>query len=542
MAAKLILLGDQRHEYELGAFDTMGRHPDNTIQVLDRIVSKEHARITRGPNGAHMIRDAGSLNGTYVNGERITERVLAEGDQIHMGNSAFQYVADPQTALAQTRAAKVTMMPGQVQSEVRGRIAASSQFLPATQVTNVDTLRQDYEKLRVAHELSQKLALGTNLDDLLQKIVDETFQLIRADRAVILMYDADTDQLTPSYIRQKRDEEIKLSGSILDEVKRTRQAVLCSDAMVDERFKAAKSIIMQGIRSTMCMPLLVADELVGVFHIDSQLATGAFTEKDLQLFSGIATQAAIAIQNYRLAVKIEKEASSRAQLSRLLSPNLVDQIVSGALDINQGGQRRDVTMLFADIRGFTSMSERHTPEQMVHTLNTYFEAMVDVLFRNGGTLDKYVGDEIIGLFGAPVDVPDSPLHAVRCALGMLKSLDEFNRQRAADGQEPLYIGIGLNSGPVIAGAIGSSQTLQYTVIGDHVNTAARLCSVAKAGEIIISQNTMNAVAPYIIAETREPVRVKGKAEALQIYAVTGLRDIQTPHVVAPQPTGRFRPT
>jgi len=240
--------------------------------------------------------------------------------------------------------------------------------------------------------------------------------------------------------------------------------------------------------------------------------------------SGIATQAAIAIQNYRLAKKIEEEATARAQFQRLLSPNLVDQIVSGALDINQSGIQQEVTMLFADIRGFTAMSERHTPKEMVDTLNAYFEVMVDVLFRHGGTLDKYVGDEIIGLFGAPVTQPDSPLRAVRCGLDMLRALEEHNRMRAAEGKVDIQIGIGINTGLVIAGAIGSSRTLQYTVIGDAVNTAARLCGVAKAGEVIVSGSTMAPLENHAIAEKRAPVMVKGKAQPLPIWHVTGMHE------------------
>jgi adenylate cyclase len=554
MAGKLTLLGEKTIEYPLTAFNTLGRHPDNSIQVLDRIVSKEHARITLAPNGSWVIRDAGSLNGTMVNGERIGEAVLKDGDRIHLGNTTFQFNDDNprahQAELAAQRS-RVTMMPGQVQSEVRNRIDASKRFLPVADITDVETVKADYEKLRIAHELSQKLAIGTDLDLLLQQIVDETFQIIRADRAVILLYNPDTDTLTPAYVRQKRaDEEIKLSNTILDEVKRNKAAVLSSDAMVDERFKAAKSIIMQGIRSTMAVPLLVGDQLVGAFHVDSMLASGAFTDKDLLLFSGIATQAAIAIQNFRLAKKIEHEAATRAEFQRLLSPNLVDQIVSGALTLDGAGTSREVTMLFADIRGFTSMSERHTPEEMVETLNNYFEFMVDVLFKHGGTLDKYVGDEIIGLFGAPVELADAPVRAVRCALDMLKALEEFNRTRASEGKEQLKIGIGINSGRVIAGAIGSRLSLQYTVIGDAVNMASRLCSVAKADEIIISPSTMQHCHPYVIAQQREPVQVKGKAEPIQIWNITGLQEVPTaavPSVAVPSaqqrhPTAPFRTT
>ena len=544
MPARLILLGEHPTEYELPPQSTLGRHPDNTVQVLDRIVSKEHASISL--EGAHNYRlhDAGSLNGTYVNGKRVTECILQDGDTVSMGNTSFRFKQEvqsldetsPRPSRARRRAPRgnletndapdaqqklrnVTIMPGQVQSEIQTRVSAAPRFLPVAEIEDVDVLRADYEKLRIAHELSRSLAFHSNLDDLLQQIVDEALKLIAADRAVILLCDEENN-LVPRFVRQQREsEEIRLSTSILDEVRRNRRAVLSSDASMDERFKRSRSIIMQGIRSTMCVPLLGNEELIGAFHVDSTLNLGAFTEKDLQIFTGIAGQAAAAIENYRLAKKIEKEAETRAQFQRLVSPNLVDQIISGELQLEQGGQLREATMLFADIRGFTAMSELHSPEAMVRTLNAYFEEMVDALFAHGGTLDKYVGDEIIGLFGAPVALPDGPDRAIRCALEMLERLARFNKKRHLQGEVPIEIGIGLNTGKVVAGAIGSPQSLQYTVIGDAVNTAARLCSAARAGEILISENTHRACSSAFEVERREPIRVKGKSAELNIYSV-----------------------
>lgn len=533
MSARLILVtGEGPKEHALSAFNTLGRHPDNTVQVLDRIVSKEHCRITRGPHGKYVLRDIGSLNGSFVNGERVNERTLQTGDEITLGNTVLRFVEDESTVSAVKH---LTLFSDQVQSQVRSSVDASAHFLPASSISNVEALRADYEKLRIAHELSQRLSVDTDLDDLCRKIIDETFQLIRADRAVILLIDPDTDELVPRYVKQKReDEQIQLSSSILDEVKSNKRAVLSSDAMLDERFRAAKSIIMQGIRSTMCVPMLYADRLVGAMHMDSLLTTNAFTEKDLTLFQGIATQAAVAIENNRLAQKIEREAETRVQFQRLLSPNLVEQIVAGTIQLDQAGSLIDVTMLFADIRGFTSMSERHTPEEMVRTLNAYFEVMVDVLFRNGGTLDKYVGDEVIGLFGAPVQRPDAPICAVRCALEMQRALEEFNRMRVTSGAEPVRVGIGVNTGPVIAGAIGSSRTLQYTVIGDAVNIASRLCSVAGPDEVLISQSTYEHCREHIAVENRDPVVVKGKAKPIDIFRATGVLDSAPMHTRSTQ--------
>jgi adenylate cyclase len=280
---------------------------------------------------------------------------------------------------------------------------------------------------------------------------------------------------------------------------------------------------MQGIRSTMTVPLLHHDALLGIMHLDSMIATNAFVEKDLQIFGGIASQAAVAIHNSELAREIEHEAKTRAQFQRLLSPNLVEQVVQGKLQLEKGGALSEVTLLFSDIRGFTSMSESRAPQEIVRMLNEYFELMVDVIFKYQGTLDKFVGDEIIALFGAPVAVPQAELKAVQCALDMMKVLSEFNRTRASEGLSEIKIGIGINTGTVVTGAIGSSRALQYTAIGDAVNTTSRLCSVAQPGQIILSDATFRKVQTEIAAIPLPPVRVKGKTDELKVYNAVGMR-------------------
>jgi adenylate cyclase len=523
--AKLILTsGEQRQEFELAAVNTIGRHPDNSIQILDRIISKEHCQVLRTADGRFMLRDLGSLNGTYVDGSRVSEHILLHGQEIVLGSTHLTYAEQTETEESLN---KVTIAPNAVESIVRHKVDVSNRdFVPEKQIQDADQLRRDYEKLRIAHELGRAIVGVLDLDQLLPRILDKSFELLPADRGVILLYDQDHHQLVPRYVKHKsgqHDEQIMLSKSILHEVEQQKKAVLSSDAQMDSRFSGAHSIIMQGIRSTMCVPLLHGEELLGIMHMDSQIATNAFTEKDLQLFSGIASQAAVAIQNAKLAKNIEVETRTRAQFSKLLSPNLVEQLVAGKLHLEKGGELREVTILISDIRGFTSMSEKKEPAEIVHMLNEYFELMVDILFRAQGTLDKYVGDEIMALFGAPVDMPDAPLSAVRCAIEMQRALKEFNRTRTAEGLEPLKIGIGINTGRVITGAIGSSRTLQYTAIGDAVNTASRLCSVAKAGEIILSENTMRRVAEHVDSIHLPAVKVKGKEQELQIYNVLGMK-------------------
>jgi adenylate cyclase len=525
---KIIVTGnDQRREYELGAVNTVGRHPDNTLQILDRIVSKEHAQIIKQPDGRFLFRDLGSLNGSFLHGERMSEHILADGDEITLGSTRLTF---QERALEDSILQKVTIAPSATEALIRQKVQAPSgrEFLPEKEIFDVEVLRRDYEKLRLANELGRSIGLEVNLEVLLEKIIMKAFELIPADRGVILLMEDGVPKPKIARTRDGKNEQIVLSKSIISEVVQNKASVLSSDATMDSRFSAAHSVIMQGIRSTMTVPLLHHDELLGIMHLDSMIATNAFVEKDLQIFGGIAGQAAVAIHNSQLAREIEQEAKTRAQFQRLLSPNLVDQVVQGKLQLEKGGALSEVTLLFSDIRGFTSMSESRAPQEIVRMLNEYFELMVDVIFKYEGTLDKFVGDEIIALFGAPVAMENAEVKAVQCALDMLQVLSEFNRVRVAEGQNEIKIGIGINTGMVVTGAIGSSRALQYTAIGDAMNTTARLCGVAQSGQIILSEATFKKVQGQIAAVPLPPVRLKGKTDELRIYNAVGTRDRRSP--------------
>lgn len=445
-----------------------------------------------------------------------------------MGSTRIVFVDKPK---ADDALGRVTIAPGLTESHIRGRIQANTgDFMPERQIADDKNLRRDYERLRIGHELARAVGSELDLDKLLPKILDKAFELVGADRGVILLQD-DRGELAPRFVKTrsgKSDPNIVLSKTVMAEVQNNKAAVLSSDATMDARFSGAHSIIMQGIRSTMTLPLLHAGELLGIMHLDSLFTSNAFTEKDLQICTGMAAQAAISIQNARLASRIEKEAQTRAQISRLIPPSVVEQVVQGKLTIEKGGRLNEITMLFSDIRGFTTMSDGRPAQEVVNTLNEYFEVMVDVLFKYSGTLDKFVGDEIIGLFGAPIAIDDAPYKAVSCAIAMLQALEEFNRTRASEGLAGIRIGIGINTGNVITGAIGSTRALQYTAIGDAMNVASRLVNVAGSGEIIISEDTYRAVAGRIEATQLPPVKVKGKADELKVYRVTGLRNVATP--------------
>ncbi len=555
---------DGQQDRDLIATNSLGRHPNNTIQLLDRIVSKEHC-IVEFKSGRWWLRDLGSLNGTFVNDQRVVgEAPLRHGDQIAMGNTraVFQESqaagaaiqaqapvppapvpaplnAAPQLATQQPQRPapptpptpvpttapplqplrNVTIGGAMMESHVRTKIAAElGQFLPEKSVMDVEALRRDYEKLRITYELQRSVGSELDLDRLLEKILERSFDLLSADRGVILLFEE--GELKPRCSRARRPgpEELIVSRAVVGQVVKEKVAVLSSDAKIDPRFSESKSIIMTGIRSSMAVPLLHKAELLGVMMVDSQ-NPNAFGEKDLQLFTNIANQAALSIANATLARRIEQEALARARFQRLLSPAIAELVVSGKVDVKLGGDLRETTMLFSDIRGFTSRSETMRAEEIVLMLNDYFERMVELVFRFEGTLDKFVGDEIMALFGAPVSHPDDPVRAVHVALEMLEQLRRFNIEREAEGKVTFEIGIGINSGEVVAGYIGSSRAMQYTVIGAPVNLAARLCSAAKGMQVLISENTLSLVRDRFEVLELEPIKPKGIAQPVRVFEV-----------------------
>jgi adenylate cyclase len=210
-------------------------------------------------------------------------------------------------------------------------------------------------------------------------------------------------------------------------------------------------MILHRISSAIVAPLLHNDDLLGVLWLDSE-NLAQFQAKDLEMVTSIAAQAAMFIEINILGRKVEQEAIARERFSRLLSPNIAEKVLSGEMVVQRGGQLVECTVFNSDIRGFTNMSEGAQPEVLVEMLNEYFERMVDTIFKYEGTLDKFMGDGIMALWGAPVSHPDDAYRSVCSAIEQLVALDEFNVSRAEEfGAPPLGIGVGIHSGPVVAG-------------------------------------------------------------------------------------------
>jgi adenylate cyclase len=293
-------------------------------------------------------------------------------------------------------------------------------------------------------------------------------------------------------------------------------------------------MILNRISSAIVAPLLHNDDILGILWLDSE-TLAQFQHKDLEIVTSIAAQAAMFIEINILGKKVEQEIVARERFSRLLSPNVAEKVLSGAMTVERGGQLVDECTVFnSDIRGFTRMSESTDPASLVEILNEYFEYMVETIFKYDGTLDKFMGDGIMALWGAPVQQPDDPIRCVACALEQMAVLNEYNAAQEAKNGPGLAIGIGIHSGPLVAGYIGSSKALSYTVIGDTANTSARICGVAQPGQILVSEATLARLENKFEYVELPPVNLKGKEKPFQMYQVIGTRpNVQVP-VVATQ--------
>ncbi|MEO7111832.1 MAG: adenylate/guanylate cyclase domain-containing protein [Polyangiaceae bacterium] len=656
MARLILATAEGQQAIELRPVNSLGRHPNNTIQLLDKIVSKEHC-ILELRDGQFLLRDLGSLNGTYVNGERVRgEQFLRHGDEIALGSTRARYddgsgplnlpplamspgavlqphnlpggglpqnasqgqgpsgnwpaaqspsgaqpsqspqmpaYAPPSTQqrgygapqqnapVQQSVAPVVPTAPatspllnskqqqygqppgaayptpilnqgmsnqpnspaqGQPQQQFRRppsfggtrvdvlesaraigtQIAAQSKgFVPFDQVSaDPQQLRLDYERLRITWELSRDIALEHDLEKLLEKILLALFKFVNADRGVILLKDA-AGELQPRAARRRdgTDAPIQVSSTILSHVIKEQKSVITHDASMDFAASKGKSMILNRISSAIVVPLLFEKDVLGAVWLDSE-SLAVFQQKDLEIITAVANQAAMFIENNLLAKKIEQEIITRERFSRLLSPNLAEQVASGKLEVKKGGQLvQECTVFNSDIRGFTRMSEGTTAEIMVDMLNEYFEEMVAAIFKYEGTLDKFMGDGIMALWGAPTVHADDPIRSVQSALDQMEILGKFNRRRMDADLLPLAIGIGIHTGPLVAGYVGSSKSLSYTVIGDTANTSARLCGIATAGQIIVSEGTLTRLGNRFEYEELPAASLKGKEKPLRIYNV-----------------------
>lgn len=530
--------GDQTIDLKFGGVVIVGRAVTSDLPIYDPTVSRHHAELSLTEAGVD-VKDLGSSNGTFVNGTPIDQAQAVNGDVVTFGRVAFRVVevtpaaqqpmpdmpaftAPPPEATI-VRQVAVPDTGDMIEDKVVARPSSGSQL----KVEGESEEERRARKLTLLLDISQALSRHQDVDRLLEKVVDITFQVMNVDRVSILMVEGEQEDLIPRISRNRLGGEggsRHVPQSIARRAVSERLAILTDNAATDDRFRG-KSILVQSVRSAMCTPLLGSRDqtgegkVLGLLYVDSQTATEAFNDEDLEFLIAFSGIAAVAIENSQLLDRIQREAVVVSNFQRYFAPNIAEQIAGQQGAVQLGGTKRPVVVFFSDIRGFTPMSETMGPDDIATLLNEYFTEMVEIVFEHGGTLDKFMGDAIMALWGAPISHNDDADRAIAASIEMQSVLVQLNVKWAAEGRQPVEIGIGIDYYEVFAGNIGSDRRLEYTVIGDAVNTASRLCSQAGPGEIILSRRFFDELTTPPAMEELEALQLKGKAEKVPVYRV-----------------------
>jgi adenylate cyclase len=376
--------------------------------------------------------------------------------------------------------------------------------------------------LRLLTEISKTLVTMQPLEKVLARVVELVFEIVPAERAFLLLRDA-IDQPLSARVMRNRDgsvpAKVSISRTIVNTVMRDRVAMLAKDALYDTRLHASDSIQSMNVRSFMCAPLWNQNDVIGVLYCDNPRSKKFITD-DLEVFAALCNYAAVAIEQARLSLRLLDESKRRERLTRYHSPGVINRIMQdGDAEGAFMAQERDVSVMFCDIVGFTTMSQHAPPQAIADMLNDFFGRMGEVIFEHDGTLDKFIGDAILAVFGAPFEQPDHATKAVAAALAMQRELIKANAEHP---ERPLRMRIAINSGRALTGDIGSPKRREFTVLGDVVNTASRLEStVAKPDQIVISKDTLDKIGNAFQVQPLGGVKLRGRDTELEVFEVVG---------------------
>ena len=504
---------------------TIGRAAPEQLVDLDltpdHSVSRHHARLTY-EHGAYWIRDLDSKAGTRVNEQRLEVKTrLAPGDKVRIGLTQLEiFIPDD----------------GILTSSISATIPASELIVARQRGTgSLDAARH---RLLALYELGIALGTPQEVEPLLKIMVEHLCQaILEAQRAVILLIEQGS--LVPKmHIPEKAPPPISVN---LAQMAIDKQAAFTwRRDTSDEPENLFDSIIRHGTQAAMYAPLIWKGEVLGVVFVDNIHLTEAFDDDDLRLLMAMTNQVAMFIKNHMLQQDLLHQEVIRSNLLRQFSPQVAERIehlLKDRTDLRLGGERAEpVTILTSDVRGFTVLSENMEPHEVVQMLNELFSVCIPIIFEYNGTVDKYVGDAILAVFGSPEPDEQQWEHAVQAALEMQQAINQLGQARATQGLPFCQVGIGIHTGAVLHGFIGSEERMEYTIIGDAVNRTSRYCDGAGPGEIIISEAVFARLAGRIEAE---PCQIRTKhvetEGLLNAYRLTGL--LTSPEEETDEPAG-----
>ncbi len=508
----------------------IGRMPECDLPLTFIEVSRHHARILGSHSGQWFVEDVGSTNGTKLNDSIINSpQRLRDGDVLAVGNVILNVIISKPKKPSAYREQSTEGL-----TIVRDVKYLQQQWLQADDpYDEAATPERAIARLTELVDIAKALNSAESIEAIFQQVQDVVFRELNIIERLALLVDvngtgkmellnAAARQGTPALDLIAHADWI--SQSICQAAFNEQIAIKTANAQVDDRFKDEHSILAKGICSALAVPLWDENKVFGVLYADAPSAINYWQqggEEDLSFFSSLSNIVASAVQRWLLARQLRQEENIRRSLERYHSPAVVQQMLvnTSLVDGRIVPAEFDISILFADIVGFTAIAERLTPKEIADLLNAFFEEMLQEVFAVGGTLDKYIGDCLMVFFGAPELQPDHAMRAVAAAQGMLRRLSRLNRLKMLP--EPLELRIAINSGKAVVGDVGSSQRVDYTALGATINLAARMEGVCPVGKCIISEATFQQIsANKVLKLAFQPLgefKFKGIDRPIRIY-------------------------
>ncbi len=489
---------------------TVGKLQTHDLQINESSVSRNHCKFYRTSTGYKVV-DLNSTNGTYVNGRKVMEKDLAEGDNITIGRTILNY----------TQVEEVEKFSEADDQKISMVVPLSDEF-KIKKKQEIKTA--DINLLGSLTVLGKDLIACTRLEESFEKVGKLILEYLNPQRVFIFSYDEKQDDLILKHSHTKDGKsqgKVNISKTIAMKAIKQKVAILSSNTRDDDRFDGAKSIILFGITSAMSVPIWTKKSIYGLIYIDTTAFDQMFKQEDLEILSIIANFSGLSIEGIDSLEKLDREKKMRLRLERYHSPAVVTRIMG----MQEQGSRELVayketiaSVFFMDIVGFTTKVEDMSPVEIGVFLNNFFTQMTDIIFNHNGTLDKYIGDAIMAVFGVPIDVGNHAEAAISAALDMMAKLNEMNRSQPPE--ERIEIRIGINTGKLISGDFGSPKRLDYTVLGNTVNVASRLeSSIAGPNEVVVSEMTYELTKDLFQFENMGGRKIKGISKLVNTYKV-----------------------
>ncbi|WP_016953543.1 adenylate/guanylate cyclase domain-containing protein [Anabaena sp. PCC 7108] len=509
---------------------TIGRLSECDLCLPFGGVSRQHARIRKISHSVWMIEDMGSKNGTQVNGIPVMPtQELHNHDVIYLGNVNLVVVLSNTLSNLPPQYVPTVETNSQQITFLKNVEELQQQWIEGSDVNGSSNKDKTIDRLKDLVEIAKNLCAAASIEEIFSQVQALVFRYIEGIERLALLVDVDSSstlKLVNSATKTISQEKYLpvdgswISHSICQKAFADKVAIQSADTHADERFSSEQSILVKGIRSAMAVPLWDENKVVGVLYGDAHLSSSQWTnegEEELSFFSALANLVASSVQRWLLIEKLRTEEVIRHRLERYHSPAVVQQLIAVRefTDGRLAPTESEISILFADLVGFTEISERLTPQEIAGLLNNLFEEMLQEVFTYGGTLDKYIGDCIMAFFGAPEPQQSHADSAVSAAKGMLYRLQRLNANRF--WQQPLQLRIAINSGKAVVGDVGSSQRVDYTALGATINLAARMEPICSPGECVISEVTYKQLSQRSEFREMGDYRFKGIDRFIKIY-------------------------